>query len=210
MDFIKEWVTNIILFVLLATVIDMLLPNSKLQKYTKMVTGLLLIAIILTPILRIISSDFEEALVSVPVFEASGEKNMENLIEMKKKEIQASSDAYILEQMAVQMEKDAEEELMEQYGLKIANIDILVDESSDQAFPDNLQKVMIQLKAEDAEAEAVEVVKTVDINTGEPLPSSGPDHEDTKGIASFLAQKWNVDANSIEVLAEGGNMDKDG
>lgn len=85
MDFIKEWVTNIILFVLLATVIDMLLPSSKLQKYTKMVTGLLLIAIILTPILRIISSDFEEALVSVPVFEASGEKNMENLIEMKKK-----------------------------------------------------------------------------------------------------------------------------
>ncbi|KON87094.1 stage III sporulation protein AF [Sporosarcina globispora] len=210
MDFIKEWVTNIILFVLLATVIDMLLPSSKLQKYTKMVTGLLLIAIILTPILRIISSDFEEALVSVPVFEASGEKNMENLIEMKKKEIQASSDAYILEQMAVQMEQDAEEELMEQYGLEIANIDILVDESSDQAFPDNLQKVMIQLRAENAESEAVEVIKTVEINTGKPLPSSGPAHEDAKGIASFLAQKWNVDANSIEVLAEGGNMDRDG
>ncbi|WP_282172661.1 stage III sporulation protein AF [Cytobacillus firmus] len=210
MDFIKEWVTNIILFVLLATVIDMLLPSSKLQKYTKMVTGLLLIAIILTPILRIISNDFEEALVSVPVFEASGEKNMENLIEMKKKEIQASSDAYILEQMAVHMKQDAEEELMEQYGLEIANIDILVDESSDQAFPDNLQKVMIQLKAEDAEAEAVEVVKTVEINAGKPLPSSGPEHEDAERIASLLAQKWNVDANSIEVLVEGGNMERDG
>lgn len=210
MDFIKEWVTNIILFVLLATVIDMLLPSSKLQKYTKMVTGLLLIAIILTPVLKIISSDFEEALVSVPVFEGAGEKNMENLIEMKKKEIQASSDAYILEQMAVHMKQDAEEELMEQYGLEIANIDILVDESSDQAFPDNLQKVMIQLKAEDAEAEAVEVVKTVDINAGKPLPSSGPEHEDAERIASLLAQKWNVDANSIEVLVEGGSMDRDG
>ncbi|KAF0818440.1 MULTISPECIES: stage III sporulation protein AF [unclassified Cytobacillus] len=210
MDFIKEWVTNIILFVLLATVIDMLLPSSKLQKYTKMVTGLLLIAIILTPILKIVSSDFEEALVSVPVFEGAGEKNMENLIEMKKKEIQASSDAYILEQMAVHMKQDAEEELMEQYGLEIANIDILVDESSDQAFPDNLQKVMIQLKAEDAEAEAVEVVKTVEINAGKPLPSSGPEHEDAGRIASLLAQKWNVDANSIEVLVEGGNMERDG
>ncbi len=40
MDFLKEWVTNIILFILLATVIDMLLPNSSMQKYTKMVTGL--------------------------------------------------------------------------------------------------------------------------------------------------------------------------
>ena len=42
MEFIKEWVTNIILFILFATVIDMVLPNSKFQKYTKMVTGLLL------------------------------------------------------------------------------------------------------------------------------------------------------------------------
>lgn len=210
MDFIKEWITNIILFVLLATVIDMLLPSSKLQKYTKMVTGLLLIAIILTPILKIISSDFESAMASVPVFEASGEKNMENLIEMKKKEIQASTDAYILEQMAVQMKQDAEEELMEQYGLEIASIDILVDESSDQAFPDNLQKVMIQLKAKDAEAEAVEVVRTVEINTGKPLPSSRAEHDDTERIASLLAQKWNVDAKSIEVLVEGGEMNKDG
>ncbi|MDV2687064.1 stage III sporulation protein AF, partial [Alkalihalophilus lindianensis] len=52
MDFLIEWVTNIILFILLATVIDMLLPNSSMQKYTKMVMGLLLIAIILTPIFK--------------------------------------------------------------------------------------------------------------------------------------------------------------
>ena len=59
MEFIKEWVTNIILFILFATVIDMLLPNSKFQKYTKMVTGLLLIAIILTPIFKFLTQDFE-------------------------------------------------------------------------------------------------------------------------------------------------------
>ena len=69
MDLFKEWITNIILFVLLATVIDMLLPSSNMQKYTKMVTGLLLIAIILTPILKLISSDFEKELASVSIFE---------------------------------------------------------------------------------------------------------------------------------------------
>ena len=42
MEFIKEWVTNIILFVLFATLIDMLLPTSKFQKYTKMVVGLII------------------------------------------------------------------------------------------------------------------------------------------------------------------------
>jgi len=93
MDFLKEWVTNIILFILLATVIDMLLPNSSMQKYAKMVTGLLLIAIILTPIFKLISKDFETAMASIPSFQGNEEKNMENLIELKKKEIQASNDA---------------------------------------------------------------------------------------------------------------------
>src|SRR4051794_11456966 len=113
MEFLIEWVTNIILFILLATVIDMLLPNTSMQKYTKMVTGLLLIAIILTPIFKLISKDFETAMAQIPTFQGPGEKNMENSIELQKKEIQASNHAYILETMAVQLEKGVEEELME-------------------------------------------------------------------------------------------------
>lgn len=85
MSYLIEWVTNIILFILLATVIDMLLPNSSMQKYTKMVTGLLLIAIILTPIFKLISKDFESTLASISFLETPGEKNMENSIELKKK-----------------------------------------------------------------------------------------------------------------------------
>ncbi len=85
MEFLIEWVTNIILFILLATVIDMLLPNTSMQKYTKMVTGLLLIAIILTPIFKLISKDFETAMAQIPTFQGTGEKNMENLIELQKK-----------------------------------------------------------------------------------------------------------------------------
>src|SRR3954470_20100477 len=102
MDFLIEWVTNIILFILLATVIDMLLPNSSMQKYTKMVTGLLLIAIILTPIFKLISRDFETTLGSIPSLQTPGEKNMKNLIDSKKKEIQDSQHAYILKTMRVQ------------------------------------------------------------------------------------------------------------
>lgn len=62
MSFLAGWVSNIIIFVLLATVIDMLLPNSALQKYAKMVIGLLLIAIIITPILGLFNMDFDDIL----------------------------------------------------------------------------------------------------------------------------------------------------
>jgi stage III sporulation protein AF len=208
-QFLTEWVTNIIIFVLLATVIDMLLPNTNLQKYTKIVTGLLLIAIILTPVLKLISKDFETALQSIPIFQDSEEKNMENLIELKKKEIQASQRAYILETMAVQLKEDTEEELMSQYGLEVANIDITLDESNKQSFPENLQKVIVQLKQSEDEANVVEVIQPVEINTKQP-PQTKRLTAQSEDITSLLAEKWNVSESAIEVLIEGEVTDNNG
>jgi len=209
MEFLKEWVTNIILFILLATVIDMLLPNSSMQKYTKMVTGLLLIAIILSPILKLISKDYETVLSSIPSYQAPQEKNMKNVIDLKKKEIQASQDAYILEELAVQLKKGVNEELMEQYGLEIDKIDLAINEESDQAFPKNLQKVVVLLKQPENGVKAVEAIKQVEINTEKPFPSKGST-EETKKIASFLSQKWNVTEETVEVSIEGGIKNKNG
>ncbi|UII54806.1 stage III sporulation protein AF [Cytobacillus spongiae] len=210
MEFLKEWITNIILFVLLATVIDMLLPNSKLQKYTKMVTGLLLITVIMAPILKILSVDLEKTMAAVTIFDQSGEKNMEDSIEMKKIEIQASQRAYILEQMAVQLEKDAEEELMIQYGLEIEKIELLVEENEQVPSLENLQKVMVQLKQpNDGAKAAVEVVKTVEINTEKPLENKAAE-EHADNVASLLSQKWNVKEKTIEVLIERGSVESNG
>lgn len=203
MEFLIEWVTNIILFILLATVIDMLLPNTSLQKYTKMVTGLLLIAIILTPIFKLISKDFETVMAQIPTFQDSGEKNMENLIEMQKKEIQASNHAYILETMAVQLEKGVEEELMEQFGLEIAKIELTTKNDSQESFPDNLEMVTVLLKQPETSVTTVEAIQPVSITTDTPLPSKDPTEESEK-IAAFLSKQWNVTEKTIDVSVEGG------
>ncbi|NMD70187.1 stage III sporulation protein AF [Bacillus sp. DNRA2] len=211
MDFLKEWITNIILFVLLATVIDMLLPNSTLQKYTKMVTGLLLIAVILTPIFKLISGDFEKQLATISLRGNDETKNMESLIESKKKEIQTSQQAYILETMAVQLEKDANEELMEKHGLNISNIKFVINEDQMQNFPDNLEKVIVQLEEPKISADAVEVVKPVEISANEPLPSERENEHEKPEIVSFLSQKWDIDERTIEVeMVEGGKSDHNG
>ncbi len=209
MDFLIEWVTNIILFILLATVIDMLLPNSSMQKYTKMVMGLLLIAIILTPIFKLVSKDFEAALASIPFRQAPEEKNVKNLIDLKKKEIQASQHAYILKELAVQLKKDVKEELMEQYGLEIAKIDVEMNTESDQANLENLQKVMVLLTQPETGGKTVEAIKPIVINTDTPLPSQ-KSIEEARNIAAFLSQKWNVKEKKVEVSIEGGVHNKNG
>ncbi len=203
MEFIKEWVTNIILFVLFAMMIDMLLPNSKFQKYTKMVIGLLLIAIILTPIFKLISQEFETTMASIPEWGDTSENQIKNLIDSQKNEIQASQDAYILKQMAVQLKEDAEEELMDQYGLVITDLNLLTDEDNQRPFPENLQKVVIHLQEHSEETEVIEAVKPVEINTTEPLVPEEKT-ENSKNILQLLSKKWNIDEKVIELQIEGG------
>jgi stage III sporulation protein AF len=206
MEFIKEWVTNIILFVLFATMIDMLLPSSKFQKYTKMVTGLLLITIILTPIFNLLTQDFEGTMTRISNLEISSGNRINNSIDLQKNEIQASQDAYILKQMAVQLKEDANEELMDQYGLAITNIDLVVDAENQQSFPQNLKKVVLQLEQPEKTDEAVEVVKSVEINTQQPLPIQ-KENEDSDAVKQLLSKKWDVEEKVIELQIEGGARD---
>lgn len=210
MSFLIEWVTNIILFILLATVIDMLLPSSGMQKYVKMVMGLLLIAIILTPVLKLVSTDFEAAISSIPKsFESQNEKNIKNTIEMKKKEIQAQEHAYILEQMAVQLKKDVAEELMNQYGLEIVKIELSDNEKSPKTFPENLKKVSVFLKKSNSKVEAVEAITPVIINSNGSSTTTETTDE-SKTIAAFLSQRWKVKDQTINVKIEGRESKQDG
>ncbi|MCM3571827.1 MULTISPECIES: stage III sporulation protein AF [Mesobacillus] len=204
MDFLKEWITNIIIFILLATVLDMLLPNSSFQKYTKIVTGLILIAIILSPVLKLFTSDFETAIASMGQFSSFEDEKIKNSIEFQKKEIQASQHAYILETMAVQLKTAAEEELMEQQGMEIANIELEVNDQDQRPFPENLEYVIVHLKKAEDEGETVAVVREVEIDTNAPLPSKQTS-QNTDQISSLLSEKWNVPEKSIQIMIEGGS-----
>ena len=53
MDLISAWLKGIILIVLFATFMDLLLPSSSMQKYVKLVIGLIIIVTMLTPLLVI-------------------------------------------------------------------------------------------------------------------------------------------------------------
>lgn len=62
MDIVINWVTQIILFIVLATIIDLLIPTSSMNKYIKLVVGLILILILLKPIFYVLNIDMETAL----------------------------------------------------------------------------------------------------------------------------------------------------
>ena len=197
MDILTDWITNIVIFILLAGVMDMLLPSSAMQKYAKMVLGLLLITLLLSPLFKLISVDFDSLLASFSDAEYVEKNQMENRIENKKTEIQAVQDAYILEKMAVQLEKDGEEELVAQFNYEIADIDVAMNGTDQPQIPDDLEHITVVLTPAPADGQAeIETVAEVTISIEEPLPDKD---DGTKDIREFLADKWEVDADRIHV-----------
>jgi len=197
-DFLASWISNIIIFILLATVIDMLLPNSALQKYSKMVIGLLLIAVIITPILRLLHTNFDDVLASATIqFEQGEAQSLGNLTESKKKEIQAAQSAYILEQMAVQLQAEAEEELMEKYQMEIQDIEVTVKDE-EKPEPENLQHITVSL-SEVKEDETIEAIAKVEIDTKRALVTDDARYADVK---QFLANTWSIDEEMIQIAGE--------
>ncbi|MBE4910455.1 stage III sporulation protein AF [Bacillus luteolus] len=204
MEFLADWITNIILFILLATVVEMLLPNSSMQKYVKMVVGLLLIVIILTPLFQLLTQDFEQTFASLRVSPQNNEKNIENLIEIKKKEIQASNRAYILEEMAVQMKTEVEEEMVQEYGLTVEKVLLFPkEESIEITSPDDLSSIEVVLSKLDKDPNAVAVVKPVIIDTSKQTQIE-TNQPIVKEIASYLASIWGSNPEQIVVSVEGG------
>ncbi|MGD6815576.1 stage III sporulation protein AF [Metabacillus sp. 84] len=208
MAFLTSWITNIILFILLAIVIDMLLPNSSMQKYAKIVIGLMLIAVILNPVFQLFSVDINELIEKFQLTQGQQDEESNKLIESQKKEIQASHRAYILEQMAVQMKNDAGEELKKEYQMEIQDIAIHVSEEQEaiESSKDvSTVEVLVRAPSE-KRANAIEAIEPIEIDASEEIVPEGEheaDHQ-LRSMASLLAQIWELDQKQILIRAEGG------
>lgn len=57
-EWLANWLKEIILIVLLASFVDMLLPNSNMQKYARFILGLLIILTIISPIFELFTDNY--------------------------------------------------------------------------------------------------------------------------------------------------------
>ncbi|WZL71447.1 stage III sporulation protein AF [Clostridiaceae bacterium 35-E11] len=54
-SFLRSWILNITTVIVFVTILELLLPNSAMKKYIKMIVGLLVMLVILNPILELIN-----------------------------------------------------------------------------------------------------------------------------------------------------------
>ena len=59
MEMLKDWVRDLVIIVIFANLVEMLLPDSQLRKYLKVVIGFFIFLTILNPVLTLVDSDMD-------------------------------------------------------------------------------------------------------------------------------------------------------
>ena len=205
-SFISNWAQGIIIAVIIATIIEMILPEVSSKKYIKVVIGIYILFVIVTPVINqfsketinvssIIDYEFEGETkqVSSSSLEESNSLNIKNIYEMNlksdiKNKIQGKG--FIVDDVKVEILDDDE--------YTINKIDVVIsgekqDEETKEGqskknvvtIVDNIEKVTIDLSKQNSNEKEE---KKYTIST-----------KDSNNLKNYLSSTYNVNTNNINI-----------
>ncbi|WP_100331529.1 stage III sporulation protein AF [Bacillus xiapuensis] len=199
MAFLSEWLGKVLAFILLAVVVDMLLPSSSFQKYAKFVIGLLLLFVMLTPLWKLFSVDMEKELNGWAA-KYVNDRQMEQEMNRKKERLDDSRKLAIVKNSEQQLRVMAESELNLTFQKSIVDLEIEVREWQGD-FPTKIEKVDVYLTS--SASGDHHAVDEVVIHSS--ARSGGGENKD-QSLLLFLSKTWNIPAEqlNIHMIEEGG------
>lgn len=188
---------------MLASVIDLLVPANHLQKYVRLAISLILLLILLQPVFHLFQTDINGAIsrsMNQVENRLKANHSIESEIDLEKKDIESGQDAYILKQMAIELEKIAEDPLKEEFDVEIASIDFQFSESASFSF-EGLTEVIVYITESELGEGAMDTVDDVVIEWSEAEETSDEAFEE---IEDALREIWELEDKELTVYWEGG------
>ena len=209
-EFIKTWVNQIIVAVIIATVIEMILPNGNNKKYIKMVIGLYVLFTIIQPIGKSITGK------SLKISNLDYEKYFSKDISKEYSQNFEENNSKLIKQAYINsIQEDVKKKLNKKgYETINCNIEISEDEKKDTYGTINSIAIKIKSKSKNKKEKSQEVekvsniikVEKIDINTTNDLNSSNNIEEkinlsdDEKiEVIEYLAEEYSIDKTNIVI-----------
>lgn len=144
LEFIRQWVVNIVTLVLFIVVVEMLLPGGKMKKYINLVTGTILIIAIITPLTGLTGKKFD--------FTASQTKNSNLLektqIQKEGKNLEQAQLRQIVEVYRKNIIDQIEQNAEEVEGVKKAKADVIINEDYQSSAFGEIKRAYISITAD--------------------------------------------------------------
>jgi len=209
MEWLEDWLKQIILLILIATFIDLLLPNRSMERYVKLVMGLLMIMAILAPILKFIGKEKELSALAFDQQVKGEEKSLPSMqeIESSSQQIEKQQDAFVRQRARRQMEQMVAEQVEARFDVDVRNCIVQLKE---EASTLRLERIRLTVSPASSAPKgqgipAMEPVEPVEIGERTEAENKGSSerHEKwTQPISRHVAETWHMDPAAVEIRVE--------
>ena len=210
MEYFYDWVKSIIVFMVFITVLSNLFAKSDFKKYLNVVTGLLMVLITISPILKLFRMD-----------QTFGNRFDANVLYQDTKEIetelrQASSNQQnlIIEQYKERI-KDQVSNLLLEHKLYLLSIRLDIETDMEKENFGRLQSMNVIATYSADSKERTRRVESIEIDRVEITNDQNPEEKKKKekqefmsaqeiNIKNILADFYNIEADNINISIRGG------
>ncbi|RNB89114.1 stage III sporulation protein AF [Brevibacillus nitrificans] len=219
MDWLTLWLKKIILLVLLAAFLDLILPNTTLQRYVKMVMGLILLLTIISPVFSLFSLSQDDLALRLDRYQQ--ELNKPAAVEWKRvtDKLLGEQDAQVTAYVQSQVEAAVKAKVKDEYGMEVQHVEIQVNYQN----PEQPALEKIELSVGDSEQKGkssitpIKPVQPVSIqlngqtvtDTRKDIEAASQKQDPTYAkIAEDIAKQWGLTNDQVVVTDESHQGEK--
>lgn len=215
---LSDWLRDIIAVILLAVLVELLLPNKAMQRYARLVVGLFILLTILSPILKLMQTNISDRLDAG--MELWDERSMTRDIKMpsldeiqrRAEDIQTQRNVEAAKLTAKALEQSMRDAIISETGMKVESVDVelIVQEGGGENKQPEIASVAVTLASREVQPDTVnnqpvdiEAVAPVQVDVIFDESEEAGREQETKPESGFM-QISKSEANAIYgVLAKG-------
>ena len=193
-EFLSSWAQGIIVAVIIATLIEMILPNSSSKKYVKVVIGMYILFTIVSPIIKKLGGkDINLNTINIEKYEQQISKSDNTILrKFEDNNTRSIKDIYVSN-----LKADISAKLKEKgYEIDTSDIQIKDDENY------TIEKITLKLiKMEQKQEKNNEIViNTVEIgNTISQKDSKTLSDDDKQEVKDYISETYDIDKKNINI-----------
>lgn len=212
MVWLTVWLKKIILLVLLAAFLDLILPNTSMQRYVKMVMGLIILLTILSPVFSLFNLSQEELALKLDRYQERFGQPADDGWKAMTDRLLAHQNEQVTQYVEKEMKETIQAQVKHDFGLEISAVEVNFDQQTgEKPSVSSIVLTFGQEKPNKPSGNGIKPIKPVEIKLGNQASSKEEAKEVSaavtenpkyREIASSVAQQWNIRPDQVEIHDE--------
>ncbi len=162
---LRSWVLNIVSIVIFITFLEILLPNGSVKKYIKMIVGLLVMVVILSPLLDLVNGEVK---IENEIFKTTSQLDQKSFA-LSIDQLETKQNQQMINQYKSKIENSIKERIEYENNTTVLHISSIIEEDKNSQSLGEIKELNIVIEKNSSENDDINdsnVIPTIQISIG--------------------------------------------